>query len=253
MAHSDPPRFTRAAVLVETGRPLEIMELRLPDLKPGQVMVEMEYAGVCHTQLHEIRGRRGVDRFLPHTLGHEGSGTVLACGEGVHKVKPGDRAVLTWIKGEGADVPSSTYQGESVTVNSGAISTFMTVTVTCENRLVPVTHDKLPTRDAALLGCAVPTGAGVIENTADVAPGAAVAIFGCGGIGMSAILAAAMRKAAVVIAIDVVADKLAAAAAAGATHAINAAGEDPVARIMEITEGRGVDIALEAIGRPDTM
>jgi len=247
------PTITRAAVLVETGKPLQIKELQLPALKPGQVLVEMDYAGVCHTQLHEVRGKRGPDRFLPHVLGHEGAGTVLALGEDVSKVKVNDRVVLTWIKGEGADVPSTTYESDLGTVNSGAISTFMTHTVTCENRLVPMPQDSLPQRDAALLGCAVPTGAGAIVNTADVSKGESVAVFGVGGIGMSAVLAAAMREAAIIIAVDVVEDKLAAAKAAGATHTINAATQNPVECIQDITGGKGVDTAVEAAGKPETM
>ena len=247
------PTTTRAAVLVETGKPLQIKELQLPALKAGQVLVEMDYAGVCHTQLHEVRGKRGPDRFLPHVLGHEGAGTVLALGEDVSKVKVSDRVVLTWIKGEGADVPSTTYESDLGTVNSGAISTFMTHTVTCENRLVPMPQDSLPQRDAALLGCAVPTGAGTIINTADVSKGESVAVFGVGGIGMSAVLAAAMREAAIIIAVDVVEDKLTAAKAAGATHTINAATQNPVERIQDITGGKGVDTAVEAAGKPETM
>lgn len=253
MPRREVPIVTRAAVLVETGKPLEIMELDLPELKPGQVLVEMKYAGVCHTQLHEVRGRRGHDRFLPHVLGHEGAGTVLACAGGVSKVKAGDRVVMTWIKGGGLDVPGTTYESAIGTVNSGAISTFMTVTVTCENRLVPITDADLPLREAALLGCAVPTGAGVVVNTANVQAGSSVAVFGVGGIGLSAVLAAAMREAAVIIAVDIVDEKLEAAKRAGATHAINAAKDDTVARIRGITDGRGVDTAVEAAGLPQTM
>src|SRR4051794_2860333 len=116
---------TDAAVLVELNQPLRLLPLEVPDLKPGQVLVDVAYSGVCHSQLHEVRGRRGPDRFLPHVLGHEGSGTVLAVGAGVTKVAAGDRVVLTWIKGEGAEVPSTTYSSSLGAVNSGAISTFM--------------------------------------------------------------------------------------------------------------------------------
>lgn len=247
------PTTTRAAVLVETGKPLQVMELTLPPLKPGQVLVDVDYAGVCHSQLSEVRGRRGPDPFLPHTLGHEGAGTVLACGEGVKKVRAGDKVVLTWIKGEGLDVPGTTYDSTIGTVNSGAIGVFMTVTVTCENRMVPITEDRLHMREAALLGCAVPTGAGVVVNTADVQPGSSVAVFGVGGIGMSAVLAAAMRKAAMIIAVDVVDAKLTAAKRAGATHVINAATEDVLECMREITDGRGADTVVEAVGLPETM
>src|SRR5690606_22974343 len=110
-----------AAVLVETGRPLELMDLSLPPLKPGQALVEIAYTGVCHTQLLEARGRRGHDAFLPHCLGHEGSGVVLETGPRVAKVKPGDRVVLSWIQGSGMNVPGTVYGSAIGPVNAGAI------------------------------------------------------------------------------------------------------------------------------------
>ena len=108
---------TLAAVLEELNKPLKIRELTIPDLRPGQVLVEVAYSGVCHSQLLEVRGKRGPDRFLPHTLGHEGSGTVLEVGAGVSKVKPGDRVVLSWIKGNGADVSSTVYRSSEGSIN----------------------------------------------------------------------------------------------------------------------------------------
>ena len=154
---------TIAAVLEQLNEPLKIRELTIPDLRPGQVLVEVAYSGVCRSQLLGVRGKRGPDRFLPHTLGHEGSGTVLEVEAGVTKVKPGDRVVLSWIKGNGADVPSTVYQSPEGPVNSGAISTFMHQTVTCENR-VTLISDARPLREAALVGCAIPIGAGIIFN-----------------------------------------------------------------------------------------
>jgi S-(hydroxymethyl)glutathione dehydrogenase/alcohol dehydrogenase len=216
------------------------------------VLVEVAYSGVCHSQLHEVRGRRGPDRYLPHTLGHEGSGTVAAVGPGVMKVKAGDRVVLTWIRGAGAEVPSTTYSSSLGTVNSGAISTFMRHTITCENRVVPVPAD-LPLREAALLGCALPTGAGVVMNTAVPVPGNSLVVFGAGGIGLSAVLAARLLGAEPLIVVDVVEQKLDDARRLGATHTVNACGCDPVRAILELTAGRGVDFAVEAAGRRETM
>lgn len=243
---------TLAAVLEQLNKPLKIRELTIPDLKPGQVLVEVAYSGVCHSQLLEIRGKRGEDKYLPHTLGHEGSGVVLEIGSGVKKVKPGDHVVLSWIKGNGADVPSTIYQSSEGQVNSGAISTFMSHTVTCENRLTPI-PDTMPLREAALLGCAIPTGAGIILNAAKVSPGSSIAIFGIGGIGLSALLAAKMVGSAVIIAIDVFDQKLDQAIQFGATHVINARKQDVFSCIMEITNRRGVDYAIESAGRRDSM
>lgn len=246
------PRQTEAAVLYELGQPLQIVTLNIPQLKAGQVLADIAYSGVCHSQLLEVRGKRGHDHFLPHTLGHEGSGTALEIGAGVTKVKPGDRIVLTWIKGSGADVAATLYQTSTGPVNSGAISTFMRQTVTCENRVVPIS-DAMPLPEAVLLGCAIPTGAGIVLNTANVQEGHTVAVFGVGGIGLSAIMAASLRNAATIIAVDVLEHKLEQARQFGATHLINARQQDPLTAIREITGGLGVDYAIEAAGKRQTM
>jgi S-(hydroxymethyl)glutathione dehydrogenase/alcohol dehydrogenase len=243
---------TEAAVLWELQQPLRLTTLSIPTLQPGQVLVEVAYSGLCHTQLLESRGKRGPDRFVPHTLGHEGAGTVIDTGAGVTKVKPGDRVVLSWIKGSGAEVPSTRYESAAGTVNSGAISTFMRHTITCENRVTPIPA-AMPLREAALLGCAIPTGAGVILNTARVHAGSSVAIFGVGGIGLSAVMAARLQNAERIIAIDIVAQKLTQARRLGATHVINGQQQDPLETIWDLTQGQGVDYAVEAVGRRETM
>jgi S-(hydroxymethyl)glutathione dehydrogenase/alcohol dehydrogenase len=245
-------RRTEGAVLLEVGRPLELMELAIPELKPGQVLVQVAFSGVCQSQLREVRGERGPDRYLPHTLGHEGSGTVIEAAGGVKKVKPGDRVVLSWIRGSGWDVGGTVYQGPGGPVNSGAISTFMRHTVTCENRVTPVPHGT-PLREAALLGCAIPTGAGIVFNTMGVRPGSSLAVFGLGGVGLSAVMAAALIGATPIIAVDVLEHRLIHAEKTGATHLINAIQRDPLEAIAELTDGRGVDYAIEAAGRRETM
>jgi S-(hydroxymethyl)glutathione dehydrogenase/alcohol dehydrogenase len=243
---------TTAAVLYELNQPLRITELTLPALKPGQVVVDVAYSGVCQSQLNEIRGRKGPDKFLPHTLGHEGSGTVVSVGEGVTKVKPGMKVVLSWLKGSGADVPGTVYQSAGGPVNSGAISTFMRRTVTCENRVTPL-PDGLPLREAALLGCAIPTGAGIVFNSLDVKAGESVVIFGAGGVGLSALIAAASIGASPLIVVDIVSDKLEKAKTLGATHVIDARSGDPIAAVRALTAGQGVHYAIEASGNPLAM
>lgn len=249
---------TTAAVLATINQALQIQELVIPPLKAGQVLVEIAYSGICHSQLNEIHGLKGEDRFLPHTLGHEGSGIVLEAGPDVTKVKPGDHVILTWIKGLGRDVPSTQYtQPDGTTVNSGAISTFMTRTVISENRLVPIAKE-MPLKEAALLGCAVPTGAGIVKNTAKAEPGQSVAVFGLGGIGLSTVLMAGQLNAgsedpALIIAVDVIGDKLTLAQAMGATQTIDANSGDVLETVMELTSGKGVDYAIEAAGLRQTM
>ena len=242
---------TRAAILVELGKPLEIVDLEIPALLPGQVLVQLAFSGVCHTQVSEARGYRGPDRFLPHCLGHEGSGIVREIGSGVARVKPGDRVVLSWIKGPGGDVPGTKYSSNGRTVNSGGITTFSDYSVISENRCT-VLDAKLPFDAAALLGCAIPTGVGTVFNTAQVRPGQSVAVFGTGGIGAWAVAGAVLSGASPVIAVDVLADKLSLARSLGATHTIQSGNEAVLESIQKICPG-GVDVAIEASGRPEVM
>jgi S-(hydroxymethyl)glutathione dehydrogenase/alcohol dehydrogenase len=242
---------TTAAILVELGKPLVLEELEIPALKPGQVLVEIAYSGVCHTQVLEVRGYRGNDPYIPHCLGHEGSGVVHDIGPGVTKVKPGDRVILSWIKGSGINVPGTTYQWGDQIVNAGGITTFGRYSVISENRLTPLPQS-FPMRDAALLGCAVPTGVGAIFNTAQARPGQSIAIFGSGGVGLCAVAAAAVSGCIPIIAVDILPARLELARQMGATHTVHAGDEDPVEAIKRTCPG-GVDIAIEASGRPQVM
>jgi S-(hydroxymethyl)glutathione dehydrogenase/alcohol dehydrogenase len=242
---------TTAAVLVELGRPLELADLEVPALMPGQALVEIAYSGVCHTQLLEARGLRGDDRFLPHCLGHEGSGIVRDVGQGVGKVKAGDRVVLSWIKGSGADVTGTIYGCQGRRVNAGAVTTFGRHAIVSENRLTPVGRD-VPLDQAALLGCAVPTGLGAVFNKARPRPRQSMAIFGTGGIGLCAVAGAALAGCAPLFAVDIRPEKLTLAQSLGASHGIDASRQDSVAEILRVCPG-GVDFAIEATGRPPVM
>ncbi|MFA4915054.1 MAG: zinc-binding dehydrogenase [Syntrophales bacterium] len=246
-------RTTKAAILSQINQPLEIDELILPELKRGQVLVKIAYSGICHSQLNEIRGLKGEDKFLPHTLGHEGSGIVLEVGPEVQKVQASEHVVLTWIKGSGLDIPATQYhRPNGAVVNSGAISTFMEYSVISENRLVPIPRE-MPLKEAALLGCAIPTGAGIVFNTIQAKAQDTIAIFGVGGIGMSAVIAAKTSGCRQIIAVDVDPYKLDFSLKIGATHVVNAAKQDPVSAIMDLTGGQGVDYAIEAAGLKETM
>lgn len=235
---------TLAAILVETKKPLVVDEIEVPALKRGQVLVEIHYSGVCHTQLHEVRGNRGHDPYLPHCLGHEGSGVVIEIGEGVEKVKPGDNVILSWIKGSGINVLNNGYRWNGKQVNAGSITTFSHHSIISENRLTPIPKD-FPMKEASLFGCAVPTGLGTIFNTARPRAGESMAIFGCGGVGLCAIQGAAIAGCVPIIAVDINPEKLTMAKQMGATHCIDASKEDPVAVIREIC---ALDFAIDASG-----
>ena len=242
---------TLAAVLVEPGRPLALEELDVPSLAPGQALVEIAWSGVCHTQVLECRGHRGADRHLPHCLGHEGAGIVRDLGPGTTKVRSGDAVVLSWIKGSGRDVPGAVYQGRGRRVHAGAVTTFSQHAVVSENRLTPLPAG-IGLREAAALGCALPTGLGAVLNTARPRAGDALAVFGTGGIGLCAVAAGAVAGCVPVVAIDVRAEKLALARRFGATHTIDAASEDVASVLARLVPG-GLDVAIEATGRPDVM
>lgn len=243
---------TEAAILVETSRPLELVQLDIPALKPGQVLVEIAYSGVCHTQLLEARGHRGTDRWLPHCLGHEGTGRVLETGPAVTRVKPGQEVILSWIRGAGVDAGGVTYHWGERAVNAGLVTTFQRHAIVSENRLTPALGG-LDLRQGVLLGCALPTGFGAAVNVARVQPGEAVAIFGAGGVGLCAIMGAAMAGGHPVIAIDVNPAKLELARQQGATHTVETSSEDAVDDRVREAAGGLLDVAIEATGLPSIM
>lgn len=214
---------TEAAILVETGQPLAMAELGIPALRTGQVLVEIAYSGACGTQVMEWRGDKGPDKWLPHCMGHEGTGTVIDRGPGVTKVKDGDKVVLSWIRGTGVEAGGCHYDWNGKQVNAGGVTTFQRHAVVSENRLTPL-PDALSLDVAILLGCAVPTGMGAIFNVLKTSSGDSIAIFGTGGIGLNACMAAAFAGGMPVIGIDPNPARRQLAMAYGATHTIDPAG-----------------------------
>lgn len=244
---------TKAAVLFVLNQPLVVKtDISLPPLAPGQLLVKVAFSGVCHSQLMEVRGKRGDDRFLPHLLGHEGSGTVIEVGVNVTKVKPGDKVILGWIKGEGLDVPGTKYTCGDQVINAGGVTTFSDYTIVSENRCVKL-PDGVPLDIAVLFGCAILTGAGIVMNRIRPEKGSAIAVFGLGGIGLSALMACRLFDCSKIIAVDVENDKLELAREFGATHIINSSRQDPIAEILSITGGKGVDYSVEAAGHSKTI
>lgn len=241
---------TKAAILVEVRSPLEIVELEVPALKSGQVLVRISYSGICRTQILEWQGMKGPDPFLPHCLGHEGSGTVVETGPNVDRVRSGDSVVLSWMKSSGADVPGTTYSWNGRTVNAGAVTTFQEMAVVSENRLTPIAPSHR-LRDAAYLGCAIPTGFGAVFNVLKAAEGKHICVFGCGGIGLFAVSAAKLAGCGMIIAVDLDEKKLAAAKHMGATHTL-LAGDHLSENLKSLTADR-LDYAVEATGNTEIM
>jgi S-(hydroxymethyl)glutathione dehydrogenase/alcohol dehydrogenase len=243
---------TTAAILVETAKPLELWDIEIPSLRQGQVLVEVIYSGACRTQVMEAWGMKGEDKWLPHCLGHEGVGRVLGTGADVTRVKPGDVVVMSWLKAQGIEAGGAKYSHNGQVVNAGAVTSFQKMAVCSENRLSPLPRG-VPPDHAVMLGCALPTGYGCVVNTGRAKAGESIAVFGAGGIGQSAIMTAVALGLDPVIAVDVAEDKLQLAKAFGAKILINPKNDDVLAAIKAATNGKGVDLAVEATGQPQIM
>jgi alcohol dehydrogenase len=301
---------TRAAVLYEMGLkqpyaeslPLVVDEITLEPPGPGEVLVEIAAAGLCHSDLSVVDGSR--PRVMPMVLGHEASGIVREVGPGESKTggngergkgkgepsglrkqsaaefNPGDHVVFSWVPicgrcplcvaGRGALCEPGGSANIAGTLLNGArrftdtrsqpaqacnhhlgVSAFSQFTIAAQESLVKI-DDTLPLSLAALFGCAVMTGVGAVLNTARVEPGSSVAVFGMGGVGLSAVMGARAAGTYPIIAVDRVADKLELARQLGATHTVNALENDPVAAIREIVRG-GVDYAFESVGNEKVL
>jgi len=240
-------KTTLAAVLEHTCAPLSLKQIELPRLQPGQLLVKILFSGLCRSQLMEIKGKRGEDRWLPHLLGHEGSGIVIDTGAGVTKVKSGDEVILTWIKGKGLDAPGATYKFGNTVINSGPITTFSNYTVVAENRVV-VKPPMLSFESSVLFGCALPTGAGMVLNELNIIPTSdSVVVLGLGGIGISALMTLLSIGVKQIIAIDFSDEKLDTVRKWGVEHCINAADENIMAKVLQLTQN-GADYCIEATG-----
>ncbi len=222
----------QAAVLVKQLRPLELIKVKLPDkLYEGQVLVKIGYSGICGSQLGEIDGIKGPDKYLPHLLGHEGSGVVLETGEGVTTVKPGDEVVLHWRPGKGIQSATPKYHSSKGIINAGWVTSFNQYGIISENRLTKISSN-LSSDILPLFGCAATTALGVIENNANLLPGQNIMIYGAGGIGLNMIQLAKLKGAKNIIAVDLHKNKLQLARECGATHIINTSQVDNIRSVI---------------------
>jgi alcohol dehydrogenase len=278
---------TKAAVLYEMGRPrpyaeslpLVVDEISLEGPGPGEVLVEIAAAGLCHSDLSVVDGSR--PRVMPMVLGHEASGIVREVGRSDstrETFAPGDHVVFSWVPvcgacqycvadrgalcqpGGDANVAGTLLNGARRFTDSRSqlacnhhlgVSAFSQFTVAAQESLVKV-DPELPLGVAALFGCAVVTGVGAVFNTARVPAGSSVAVFGMGGVGLSAVIGARAAGADQIIAVDRVEDKLNLARELGATHMVNAANDHPVAAIKDLAGG-GVDYAFESVGNEKVL
>lgn len=247
------PKKMKAAILVEQRKPLVIDEIELPPtLDIGQVLVKVHFSGICGSQIGEIEGAKGPDKFLPHLLGHEASATVIEVGAGVKHVKSGDVVVLHWRKGLGIEGAPPNYKWRGEKLNAGWVATFNDYAIVSENRLT-----KIPTNSnleiAALFGCAITTGFGVIENNAKVRIGESVVVYGAGGVGLNIVQAASLVGAYPIIAVDLFDSRLSLANELGATHLINACSKEPREELLKILSNQGADVFVDNTGSPEVI
>jgi NDMA-dependent alcohol dehydrogenase len=263
----------KAAVLYDYNTPLVIEEVDLDPPKPGEVLVKTGAAGICRSDYHFMKGE--ATTMLPVVLGHEGAGVVQAVGEGVTRVKPGDHVILSFVPNCGlcffcttgranlcekhAATSGTLFDGTTRIHKGGQdISPFGKVACFAESTVVPETGcipapQALPLDRAALIGCCVTTGVGAAIFNAEVEPGSTVAVVGCGGVGLNVLQGAGLLNASKIIAVDIREGQLEFAMKFGATHTVNASHQDPVARVKEITDGRGADYTFEVYGSAETV
>jgi S-(hydroxymethyl)glutathione dehydrogenase/alcohol dehydrogenase len=261
-----------AATLYAVNEPLEIADLRQDPPKAGEVRVDMGAAGLCASDHHVMTGTAVLP--LPVVLGHEGAGTVVEVGEGVTRVKPGDRCILSFVSNCGHcrlcrtgnpqlcttnqatgtrqyDGTVRLHDGDTDVHQMGKLGVFSESIVIPQQACHPM-PDRVPMAVAALIGCCVTTGVGSVINMPAARPGMSVAVFGCGGVGLSVIQGARLMNASKVIAVDIYDHKLEFSYKFGATDVVNSREVDPVEAIREIT-GDGVDMAFDSFGSAGTL
>jgi S-(hydroxymethyl)glutathione dehydrogenase/alcohol dehydrogenase len=260
----------KAAVLFEAGKPLEIHDVRIDRPGPREVLIRTAACGVCRSDLHFVDG--AYPHVMPTVPGHEAAGVVEAVGSEVTRLKPGDHVITFFTVFCGACeycvsgrpslcIDNSTRRPKDAPprlslADGTPVAHFLNLSAFAEQMLVHeqacVAIDRaMPLDRAALLGCAVMTGAGSIFRDSKVSPGESVAVIGCGGIGLAAINAAKIAGAGTIVAIDPVPEKRALARKMGATHDLDAMADDLVKQVLRLSDG-GVDYAIEAVGRPNT-
>ncbi len=243
---------TLAAILTQLKQPLELDEVEIPKLEYGQVLVELKTSRICGSQIGEIDGVKGEDRWLPHLLGHEAGGIVREVGPEVTTVKPDDHVVAHWRPGAGVQSRPPKYKRGSQTINAGWITTFNHWAVLSENRVTRIPED-LDLEIAALLADTLTTGFGIINRDAKARIGESLVIFGAGGIGLGAILGAKLAGLHPIVAVDLFPHKLEMAKQFGATHTLDGSSQDITEQVQAIVGKRGADITLDGTGNPSII
>ena len=238
----------KAAILFESKKPLVVDNVEMPNkLSYGQVLVKVCYSGICGSQINEIDAVKEKDKYLPHLLGHEGSGFVEEIGEGVSRLKPGDHVIMHWKKGAGIDSATPKYVWKKKLLNAGYVTTFNEKAIVSENRLTKIPKD-FDLKVAALFGCAVLTGFGVVNNDANIKIGQSVLIFGVGGVGLNISQASSLVSAYPVVGVDLNHKKLKLGKNFGLTHIVNSNDINFLEKIILINKGKKFDNVIDTTG-----
>ena len=243
----------KAAILVKSNNPLVVQDVKIPsNLEFGQVLVKVYYSGICGAQINEIEAVKGPDKFLPHLLGHEGSGVVEKVGNGVTRVKPGDKVVLHWRPSDGIQSETASYLWNGKKVNSGWVTTFNEKAIVSENRLTKI-PENFDMRVAALFGCAVTSGFGAVNNDANVKIGQSVLIFGIGGMGLNIAYAASLVSAYPIIGVDLHKEKIELGKQFGLTHGLIGNANEFKNELKKILNDKEPEVVFETTGNSKVM
>ncbi len=239
----------KSAILVKSRKPLVIDNIELPkELSFGQVLVNIKFSGICGSQINEIDAVKGRDRYLPHLLGHEGSGVVEKIGKGVTRVKKGDHVVLHWRKSSGIDAEPAKYKWKNKIVNSGKVTTFSEKSIVSENRLTVIPKN-FDLSLAPLFGCSIPTAFGVVNNDAKIKIGQSVIIFGIGGVGLNIAQACNLVSANPIVGVDLNNKKLKLGKEFGITHGFLSTDKHLKKKISKIIGSAGADVVIDTTGK----
>ncbi len=245
------PSTYSAAVLVDLLRNLEIWEIDTRPPKGGEVVVELAFSGVCRSQSMEVQGFRGDDSWLPHLLGHEGSGTVVAVGPCVSRFELGQEVILGWLPSVGIESSPPEFVSQGRIVHGGRVTTFSEFTIVSENRVYakPV---GLPSDQSVLFGCALLTGTGMVLNESAIKTSDSVMVLGLGGVGMAAVIGALSLHPSQIVVADPSEEKRRLALDFGASTALDPTDPGFLEAVRDLTGG-GVDICYEAAGQVATI
>lgn len=244
----------KAAVLTETKKPLKIINnLKTPKLKRGQVLVKVLHSAICRSQIMEIEGKRGRDKYIPHLLGHEGAGVVEKIGNGVTKVLPEDKVFLSWIKGDGIEAGGTKIYDKKKIINAGPITTFSNYSIISENRCFKIPKN-FPIKKSVIFGCAVPTGAGIILNEIKPKKNDSICIIGLGGVGLSALMACKMLKLKNVLVIDIDSKKINISKKLGfKKNVLFKNSKKIIPKILSLNKGKFFDYTIECSGKSKSI